>query len=368
MKDNSLDDIIKCNVEISNPASSDVAFDSILLVVPGPKASGTKTMNKTTAITKAEELFDYGFSTEDTAYVASSVAFSQNPAPIELYICIRNVIDDSDEMVKYEDIAVTLGRASSEVGFYGIHITEFKDTADVTAAISWTEANEKLFGFEYTDYDACPVKNFSFYRSFGMYTGNADGYTEDEQPVENEYAALAWMAKCFGYNSGTETWDMKELATIVPCGLSAEQKEALREKKINTFLRYAGANCAIGGYMLSGEWIDVIRFRDWIKAEMQTRVFNVIKKNRKVPFTDNGIGLIEGAMESTLKDGQDIGGIAPTEFDKDDNEIPGFTVYVPKASDLTEAERKARKLTGCRYTARLAGAIHAVEIEGFLTF
>lgn len=368
MKNNSLDDIIKCNVEISNPASNDATFDSILLVVPGPEADGTKTMEKTTVITKADELLDYGFTTEDTAYVAATVAFSQNPAPSELYICIRKVTDDATVPVEYEGIAETLARANSEAGFYGIHLTEFKDATDVQAAISWTEANEKMFAFEYADYDACPVKNFSFYRSFGMYTGDADGYTAEEQPAENEYAALAWMAKCFGYDPGTETWNLKELATIVPSALSSDQKKALGDMHINTFLRYGGANCTIGGYMLSGEWIDVIRFRDWIKAEMQTRVFNVLKVNRKVPFTDNGIGLIEGAMESTLKDGQDIGGVAPTEFDADDNEIPGFKVFVPKASDLTEAERKSRKLTGCHYTARLAGAIHAVEIEGFLTF
>ena len=59
---------------------------------------------------------------------------------------------------------------------------------------------------------------------------------------------------------------------------------------------------------LSGEWIDVIRFRDWLKADMQTRVFQVLKSNRKVPFTDSGIGLVEGAMERSLKEGQDIGG------------------------------------------------------------
>ena len=170
------------------------------------------------------------------------------------------------------------------------------------------------------------------------------------------------------YDPGTETWHMKELATIVPSALSTDQKKKLDEQHINTFLRYAGANITIGGYTLAGEWIDVIRFRDWLKSEMQINVFNALKVNRKVPFTDDGIGLIEGKMEETLKRGQDIGGIAPTEYDADDNEIPGYTVTVPRASDLTEAERKSRKLTGCRYTARLAGAIHAVEIEGFLTF
>ena len=120
--------------------------------------------------------------------------------------------------------------------------------------------------------------------------------------------------------------------------------------------------------MLSGEWIDVIRFRDWLKNELQIRVFNALKVNRKVPFTDAGIGLIEGIMNAVLKEGQDIGGIAPTEYDDDYTPIYGYTVTVPRVSDLTESERKARKLTGCKWSARLAGAIHIVEISGNLTF
>lgn len=369
MNNNPLDDIVKCNVEISNPASNDATFDSILLVVKGPEASGEKTMSKTTAISQADELLDYGFTTEDAAYVAATVAFSQNPAPSSIYICIRKETSaESAETVTYEDIKNTLARAKGEVSFYGIHITEFGDDADIQGAISWTEANEKIFSFEYSDITKCPVKNFSFYRSFGLFSGKADGYDADEQPIENEYAALAWMAKCFGYDPGTETWNMKELATIVPSALSTDEKKSLEESNINSFRRYAGSNITFGGKMLSGEWIDVIRFRDWLKAEMQTNVFNALKTNRKVPFTDGGIGLIEGQMEATLSKGQTVGGIAPTEYDSDYNEIPGYTVTVPLASDLTEAERKSRKLTGCRYTARLAGAIHIVEIHGNLTF
>ncbi len=73
-------------------------------------------------------------------------------------------------------------------------------------------------------------------------------------------------------------------------------------------------------------------------------------------------------MERSLKEGQDIGGIAPTEYDSDDNAIPGYQVSVPRVSDLTEAQRKSRKLPNCNYSARLAGAIHVVEIKGYLTF
>lgn len=371
MRNNPLDDIVKCDIEISSPGSSDETFDTILLVVPGPDAEGTAKIAGTTVISKADELLDYGFTTDSDAYIAATVAFSQSPAPSELYFIVRSSTTEGEgenAVTTYEDIQTVLARANSEVSFYGIHLTSFKDAEDIQAAVSWTEANEKVFGFEYTDIESCPVKNFSYYRSFGVFSGLADGYLASEQPIENEYAALAWMAKCFGYDPGTETWDLKELATIVPSKLGTAQKKSLKDTNINRFLRYAGCNCAIGGNMLSGEWIDVIRFRDWLKNELQIRVFNALKVNKKVPFTDGGIGLIEGTMDSTLKEGQDIGGIAPTEYDDDDNAILGYSVTVPKASDLTEAERKARKLTGCKWSARLAGAIHVVEISGNLTF
>ena len=147
MKNNPLDDIVRCNVEISSPASSDASFNSILLIVPGPKVVGEKTMDKVTAISRADALEDYGFSTEDTAYLAAMVAFSQNPSPDKLYICIRQGKEseiDGESTTVYEDMAAVLSRASKEAEFYGIHITDFREAADVQAAIAWAEAKEKL--------------------------------------------------------------------------------------------------------------------------------------------------------------------------------------------------------------------------------
>lgn len=377
MKTNPLDEIVKCDIEISNPASNDATFDSILLIVPAPTAavaSGqnqTRSVAKAFSVSKADELLEYGYTNTSETYTAARVAFSQNPAPDKLYFCVRSTVttgEGNDAVTSNEPVATTLARANTEISFYGFHLTAFRESADIAAAVEWAEANEKLFGFEYTDASACPVQNFNYFRSFGLYSGKADGYASGAQPDENLYAALAWMAKCFCYAPGTETWHLKSLKTIVPSALSTAEKETLGNTHISTFLRYAGDNVTIGGYTLSGEWIDVIRFMDWLKNEMQVRVFNVIKVNRKVPYTDTGIGLVEGAMKAALAQGQTIGGIAATEYDDEGNEIPGYTVTVPHAAALTEAQRKSRKLTGCKYTARLAGAIHIVEIEGYLTF
>ena len=65
MQNNSLDDIVKCDIEIANPGSNDATFDSILLVVPAPETEGIAKLTKTTAISKADELLNYGYTVED---------------------------------------------------------------------------------------------------------------------------------------------------------------------------------------------------------------------------------------------------------------------------------------------------------------
>lgn len=359
MKNNSLDDIIKCSVEIASPASSDVSFDKILIVVPQPTGTGTESVATTFEISRAADLLDYGYTEDSEAYVAATVAFSQNPAPSTLLVYARKVVEAASET-----IAAALANAMADKEFYGIHITSYKTKADVLEAATFAEANEKLFGFEYTDIASMPITSGSYYRTFGIFAG----LTEDDAPAANSYMALALMAKCFGYDPGSETFAYKTLSVVAPSSLTTTQKSTLDEANVSSFLRYAGSNITLGGKVLAGEWIDVIRFRDWLKANIQSKVFAVITANRKVPFTDAGIGMIEGAMESALKEGQEVGGIATTSYGSDGVAIPGYTVSVPKASDFTEEEKKSRKLTGCKWTAKLAGAIHAVEIEGFLTF
>ena len=122
------------------------------------------------------------------------------------------------------------------------------------------------------------------------------------------------------------------------------------------------------GKTASGEWIDLIRFRDWLQNDMQVRVVNLLVTNKKIPYTDGGIGLVQNQMIASLKAGQQAGGIAPTEYDEDQNEIPGYVTKVPLAANLTAVQKASRKLKGVSFQARIAGAIHMVEINGNLTY
>ena len=213
-----------------------------------------------------------------------------------------------------------------------------------------------------------PVSTTNYFRSFAVYGGGVPDV--EETPDENYYISLAMMAKCFGYDPGSETWGLKQLAAVYPCKLSTDMKKYCDGNYVTYFTTYAKKNVtsSMGGKVLGNEWIDTIRFRDWLKNDMQERVFNLLVLNTKVPFTDEGITAIEGKMEESLKVGQKVGGVAPTEYDEDDNEIPGYTIIVPSSASMSDAEKASRQLTGCKFTAKLAGAIQVVNINGNLVY
>ena len=114
--------------------------------------------------------------------------------------------------------------------------------------------------------------------------------------------------------------------------------------------------------------IDVIRFRDWLVETIQTEVFSVMINRDKLPYTDAGIAIVENTINAVLELGQTRGGIAPTEFDEDGNRNLGYSISVPKAASISANVKAQRVLRDVKFTARLAGAIHAVEIKGSLTY
>lgn len=365
---NNLDEIVNVDIEISTPASSDESFSNILFVVPAPDGTGSKTIGTSViSITQPSDLKDYGFTAEHQAYIMATVAFSQSPEPDKIFVIVRSSTVNDDETV-YESIADCLDRALAAGGWYGITLAKtFNNATDLAAAITWTEANKKLFGYAF-DTATNPVTSTNYFRSFAVYCGGVPD--KATTPDENFYIPVAMMAKCFGYNPGSETWALKALAGVNPCKLTSTMKTYCDNNNITYFTTYAKKNItsAMGGKVLGNEWIDTIRFRDWLKNDMQESVFNLLVLNQKVPYTDDGITAVEGKMEESLKAGQNVGGIALTEYDEDDNEIPGYTITVPNSFDITDAQKASRRLEGCKFKAKLAGAIQVVEINGNLVY
>lgn len=87
----------------------------------------------------------------------------------------------------------------------------------------------------------------------------------------------------------------------------------------------------------------------------------------KVPYTDQGIQLCVNNLRKSLQEGQNVGGIAPDELDADGKTVPGFVITYPRSVNIAPSIKASRVLS-IGFTARLAGAIHVVEVTGALAY
>ena len=267
-----------------------------------------------------------------------------------------------------EDLATTMAKITAEDNdWYGLMMTS-REQADILALAAWTEAHRKIFGTAISDAGAKDrivttdtgylLQSNNYYRTFWFYHENA----------ETDFPECAVMAKCFSILPGGETWANKKLAGVTPNQITETEAQAIFYKNGNTFEKFRNISITQSGKTAAGEWIDVIRFRDWLQEEIQTRVFDAMVNNNKIPYTDGGIAIIETQIRGALELGQRRGGIAPTEYDENGDKNLGFTVEVPLASTISAGQKASRVLTDVKFTARLAGAIHVVEIFGSLTY
>lgn len=356
-----IDGIVNVNISIEKPMSDSSSFGSILLIGYGP-ADREKIVPDVQEYSSLEEIRESGWMQDEKMYIAAETAFLQEPKPEKIFIAVQRTVEPKkkSDTVEYENIQDTLNRALEINSWYGICAVGLPETLYSDIA-TWAESREKLFFFTYLENTEGEKlsKNKELLRTIAYCVNQTGKY--------DEFTHVAVMATCFSFAPGEETWALKSLRSVNPSKFTTLLAKALDEGNINYYVAIGNKNLTQNGKTLAGEWIDVIRFRDWLKNELQVKVLDLFTKYPKLPFTDHGISAIDGVMQSVLKNGQDIGGIAVTEYDEEGNEILGFTTKVPLSSSLTAEQKSSRTLTGCRWTSRLAGAIHCVEINGTLT-
>lgn len=372
-----LDRIVNCDISIEKPVMESASFGTILIIGDAPPDGG-KDLKPVDKYASLAEVTDAGWKEGTEIYKAARAAFLQEHKPELIYIAVRQeraAEGDNGEDVKEEDTEAktketsagtgiglekfsdTVKRVLAMSGWYGLALAG-ADTADYDEVAYIIESAEKLFVFSVQSKELpIPLSRTDYLRTAVIYSDSAD-----------EYAHVAWLTECFSYAAGSETWAYKTLSGVSASELTTREMGRFDEANVNYYVTCANKDITLQGKVIGDEWIDVIRFRDWLKNEMQLRIFALFVKYPKIPYLDAGITLVENQMRATLQDGQEAGGIAVTEFDENEEPVEGFTVTVPKAASLSSAQRATRKLRNCRYSARLAGAIHIVEIQGNLVF
>lgn len=260
-------------------------------------------------------------------------------------------------------IAITGGTSqpSDTLTFQGIP-TE----AEVKLAAAWAETQVKIFFYFTTDTDCLNpavtsdimsyMEAQNYDRTVGIYyyltTENAD------DAESGEYIHGAWPGETLPYDAGSQTWKFKTLTGVPAYELNSSQKTALEDKNGNYYVTVAAVDIMCSGKVASGEWIDVIRGIDWITANLQETIYGELVNVRKIAFTDSGIAIIDGLIRGVLDEASRQGIINPIDVDG---------VSVPKAADVSAANKQNRNLPDVTFTATLQGAIHKVTIVGTVT-
>ena len=382
---NNLSRIADITIELQSVVSSGANFDTILIVGPGPKKPGKTPPPDVGVYYGLDEVNEVGWVSEgadaDPVGTAARVAFSQTTKPSQIFIAVQQPTSAAEEADAGEEAGgtegnpvapvdptalespnLTLSRAEeAETGWY-VALAAGIPESDLEIMAEWTESREKMFGYAYADPNNNPVSSI-YYRSFGVC------YGENPKTIPADRCMhVAVAVRFLSYPTGSETWVNKSLAAVNISKFTSTVINALEKDPASYYIKIGNTGLVQGGKVRAGEWIDVIRFRDWLKNDMQLRIVNTIVKNSKVPYTDKGISIIHNQMIASLKEGVRRGGISEDAYDEEDNRIPGYITSVPLAANLTDEQKASRKLIDCKFSAILAGAIHVTKVNGSLGY
>jgi len=182
-----------------------------------------------------------------------------------------------------------------------------------------------------------------------------------------QYAGVAWMAaNLFDPDQGQRSWAFTTLAGIDVDTLSPTQRGYLDGDKTNFYVTIAGRNAVLststttpgGGFVASGEWIDIIHGTDWLAQRIQEDVATLIMNAGKLPYTQAGIDQVVATVLKRMRQGEAIGFLAPS----------SSTVIGPAIADVLSADKQARTLNGVEASAEYAGALHKTNLSVSLSY
>lgn len=255
------------------------------------------------------------------------------------------------------DLAAIL--AADGTGWYGFGL-ESNSPAESLIAAAFAESNKRTFSCNVSD-TLCGTATTGHVGASLKALSYAHTHILFSQTKLLSFSGLGIMGNRFPSNPGSDTWDLKTILGVPVDALSETQTTNLAATNMNWYQTIASINVTQNGVCPGGEYMDVVRFIDWLNSNIQIDVFQLLVSLPKVPYTDIGIDMIANCVKNRLKIGASklFGGI--------DGARP-IIVTAPTADSVDAGSRAARILPGIAWSAFLSGAIQTVNpITGSLS-
>lgn len=239
--------------------------------------------------------------------------------------------------------------------WYGL-VLDNSSKAEIQAAAAWVETQRLLFPARNSDKqitNSVSTTDIAYLLKNSAYSRSGIFYSQNELQGGIDAAILG--NRFGGANPGQDTWKFKRLAGIAADTLDEGQIAAAWGKNANVYTSLAGVPITQNGTAADGSFWDVTRFIDWLKSEIEVRIYAALVNLQKIPYTDKGVAVITGIIKGALQDGINVGGLSAS---------PEPIVTAPKVADVDVISRGSRLLPNVFFQATLAGAIHSVTIQG----
>lgn len=174
--------------------------------------------------------------------------------------------------------------------------------------------------------------------------------------ADEQFPECRWVGEQLTYVPGSNSWEYKSLSGVTVVKLSSARIKVLESKGYNYYIRIKGSPVTRRGKTSGNSWIDEIILVDWIYARLQEQIFFRMINLPKIPYTDEGVTIIENEIRSVLAQGRQNGG------------IDQFDVNSPRVLAIPEMQRAARIMGDFKFKARLAGAVSIVTIRGVVSY
>jgi len=211
---------------------------------------------------------------------------------------------------------------------------------------------------------AYQLKQLGYKRTFVQYSST------------NPYAALSAMARIlttdYNANSTVITLKFKQEPGVVYENLTPTQADAAKEKNANIFVQYDNLTAILQeGTMADGTFADIVIGCDWLAITVQNALYNLLyTSTTKIPQTDQGQSLLLTQCEAICAQGVANGLLAPGiwnsggfgQLKQGDFLQKGYYCYSASFNTQLQSDRTARHAMPIQIAAKLAGAIHDINV------
>lgn len=346
-----LKDIVTVNITRETTSVAVAAFNVPLILSTFATSKTTTAFTRARSYSSIAEMADDGWGSSDAVYKMANAIFMQNPSVSRVIV---GRADSGDA-----DVAASLSAIQNENNdWYGVVVDQAM-AANAVSIAAWVESAKKfaIFWTTSTDcYDGTKDTDLASVLKAAGYDRSAVVFHVTPS-TGADYPDAAWMGEGFPYDPGSSTWAYKQLKGVTSDKITGGQESILKSKNCNYYMVVGGVAITQEGKVASGEWIDIIIGTDWIEARLRETVYSALVNNRKLPYDDSGIAVVEGLVKGVLNDAASAGIL----------QADSIEVTVPRYADIPQADRIARHLRGVKFTALYQGAIHRVTINGTIS-